>query len=65
MVAVDVEQVVAWDPDVILLGNFDAAMPEDVYRSPAWRSLSAVRSRRVYKVPSAATGGTHRVTSRR
>ena len=51
MVAVDVEQVVAWDPDVILLGNFDAAMPEDVYRSPAWRSLSAVRSRRVYKVP--------------
>ena len=51
MVGVDVEQVVAWDPDIVLLGNFDAAMPEDVYGSPAWQSLSAVRSRRVYKVP--------------
>ena len=51
MVGVDVEQVVAWDPDIILLGNFDGALPEDVYGSPAWRSLSAVRSRRVYKVP--------------
>jgi iron complex transport system substrate-binding protein len=51
MVGVDVEQVVAWDPDIVLLGNFDAAMPEDVYRAPAWQSLSAVRSRRVYKVP--------------
>jgi iron complex transport system substrate-binding protein len=51
MVGVDVEQVVAWDPDIILLGNFDAAMPEDVYGAPAWQSLSAVRSRRVYKVP--------------
>ena len=27
MVGVDVEQVLAWDPEIILLGNFDAAMP--------------------------------------
>lgn len=51
MVGVDVEQVLAWDPDVLLLGNFDAAVPADVYRDTVLRDLSAVRSRRVYKVP--------------
>jgi iron complex transport system substrate-binding protein len=45
------EQVLAWDPDVVLVGNFDAATPEDVYGHPVWQSMSAVRSRRVYKVP--------------
>jgi iron complex transport system substrate-binding protein len=48
---VDIEQVLAWDPDVVLLGNFDAAVPDDVYHNPVWRGVSAVRSRRVYKVP--------------
>lgn len=51
MVGVDVEQVLAWDPEVILLGNFDEAMPPDLYDNPVWQSVSAVRSRRVYKVP--------------
>ncbi|MFF2244083.1 ABC transporter substrate-binding protein [Arthrobacter sp. NPDC058130] len=51
MVGVDVEQVLAWDPEVILLGNFDEAMPADLYGNPVWQSVSAVRSHRVYKVP--------------
>lgn len=51
MVGVDVEQVLAWDPEILLLGNFDAAMPDDVYANPVWQSAAAVRSRRVYKVP--------------
>ncbi len=51
MVGVDPEQVLAWDPDVILLGNFDAALPDDLYGDPLWQGLSAVRDRRVYKVP--------------
>lgn len=50
-VGVDVEQVLSWDPDIVLLGNFDAAMPGDVYRNKVWKDISAVRSRRVYKVP--------------
>jgi len=49
--AVDVEQVLAWDPDIVLLGNFDDAVPEDVYGADVWQGVSAVRSRRVYKVP--------------
>lgn len=51
MVGLDVEQVLRWDPEVILLGNFDQAMPQDIYSSPVWQTISAVRSRRVYKVP--------------
>lgn len=51
MVSVELEQVLAWDPDIILLGNFDAALPGDVYGDKRWASVSAVRSRRVYKVP--------------
>lgn len=51
MAGVDVEQVLAWDPDIILLGNFDAAMPADVYGNKVWAGVSAVKSHRVYKVP--------------
>jgi iron complex transport system substrate-binding protein len=51
MVGVDVEQVLAWNPEVILLGNFDNAMPADLYGNPVWHSVAAVQSRRVYKVP--------------
>ncbi|MDR7083849.1 iron complex transport system substrate-binding protein [Arthrobacter ginsengisoli] len=51
MVGLDVEQVLRWDPEVILLGNFDAAMPQDIYSDPVWQDISAVRTRRVYKVP--------------
>ncbi|MGF9662585.1 ABC transporter substrate-binding protein [Arthrobacter crystallopoietes] len=51
MVGLDVEQVLRWDPEVILLGNFDGALPQDLYDDPVWRNVSAVRSRRVYKVP--------------
>ncbi|MCW2779873.1 MAG: transporter substrate-binding protein [Marmoricola sp.] len=48
---VDIEQVLRWDPDIVLLGTFDAALPKDIYDDPVWKDVSAVRSRRVYKVP--------------
>ncbi|UKA55025.1 ABC transporter substrate-binding protein [Arthrobacter sp. FW305-BF8] len=51
MLGVDIEQVLRWDPEVILLGNFDAAMAQDIYSDPVWQNVAAVRSKRVYKVP--------------
>lgn len=51
MVGLDVEQVLRWDPEIILLGNFDNALPQDLYADPVWQTVSAVRNRRVYKVP--------------
>ncbi|MGI8948346.1 MAG: ABC transporter substrate-binding protein [Ornithinimicrobium sp.] len=51
MVEVDREQVLAWDPEIVLLGNFDDALPQDLYSDKVWAGLSAVRTRQVYKVP--------------
>lgn len=51
LVPVELEQVLAWDPDIMLLGNFDTALPRDVYNDKRWAGVSAVQSRRVYKVP--------------
>ena len=48
---VTIEQVLTWNPQVILLGNFDAAMPGDIYAYPRWQGVDAVKNRRVYKVP--------------
>jgi iron complex transport system substrate-binding protein len=49
--AVDPEQVLAWDPDVILVGNFDAGTPAKFASHPAFGALSAVKEHTVYKVP--------------
>lgn len=48
---VDGGRLVAWDPEVLLLGNSDPALPADVYRRTDLRRTTAVRTRRVYKVP--------------
>lgn len=45
------EQVLAWNPDVVVLGGFDTALPAHLYADPKWRALKAVRERRVYKMP--------------
>ncbi|WP_137045998.1 ABC transporter substrate-binding protein [Pseudolabrys sp. FHR47] len=46
-----VEQIITWDPQVILLGNFDQAMPADIYADPRWQGIDAIKNRRVYRVP--------------
>lgn len=48
---VTIEQVLTWNPQVILLGNFDATMPADIYGDPRWQGVDAVKTRRVYRVP--------------
>ena len=46
------EQIIAWDPEVILLNGFEAELsPADVYANERLAEVSAVRNRRVYKVP--------------
>ena len=54
-VAVNMEQIYAWNPSVILLTNFTAAGPDDIYNNTVgvydWSAIDAVQSRRVYKMP--------------
>lgn len=52
---VDIEQIMAWDPDIIYLTNFCSTMPEDLYNNTFSTLdvsyLSAVQNKQVYKVP--------------
>lgn len=45
------EQLIAWDPEIIFLGTFDAAVPADIYANAALANVAAVRNKRIYKVP--------------
>lgn len=53
--AITMEQVYAWDPDVIILTNFTPTKPEDLYNnavgSDDWSTVKAVKDHRVYKMP--------------
>ena len=51
-VEVGIEQIIAWDPEVILLNGFEAKLsPQDVYDNPLLADVAAVKDRRVYKMP--------------
>lgn len=50
---INVEQILLWNPDVIVLSNFEHDLtPETLYRDPMLASLNAVRQQRVYKAPA-------------
>lgn len=50
------EDIIAFDPEIIFLSNFDDITPEDLYENridgQEWSGVSAVINHRVYKVPS-------------
>lgn len=46
------EQIIAWDPEIILLNGFESdLMPQHVYENEKLADVSAVKNRRVYKIP--------------
>ncbi|QIB70786.1 ABC transporter substrate-binding protein [Aminipila butyrica] len=49
------EEILAWDPEIIFLSNFDEFEPEDLYKNTIpgqdWSSISAVKNKKVYKTP--------------
>jgi iron complex transport system substrate-binding protein len=51
-VAIDAEQLLAWDPDIIFMNYYDEqGQPSDLYASPVLANLAAVKAGRVYKTP--------------
>lgn len=52
---VTMEQVMVWNPDIIILSNFDSIVPEDIYGNKIagqnWSNIAAVKNKRVYKAP--------------
>lgn len=51
LVSVSPEQVLAWDPEIIVA--IDPAFAASVLTDPTWKSVRAVREGRVYLVPQA------------
>ena len=51
---VSMEQVTAWDPEVIITG--DERFFASVRSNPLWAGIKAVKDRRVYKSPTAPFG---------
>ena len=53
--AITMEQVYAWDPDVIIITNFTQTQPDDLYQNAIgdddWSTVSAVVNKQVYKMP--------------
>lgn len=52
---VNMEQIYDWNPQVILITNFTAAQPADLYKNKIgsydWSKVDAVKNHRVYKMP--------------
>jgi iron complex transport system substrate-binding protein len=51
---VSLEQILGWDPDVVL--TQDAAFARAVHGDPVWRTIRAVRERRVWQAPALPFG---------
>ena len=53
--SITMEEILAIDPDIILMGNFDSFTPADLYENRLdgqdWSQVSAVLNHRVYKTP--------------
>jgi iron complex transport system substrate-binding protein len=52
---VDIEQIVAWNPDLIFIWGKAGYTAEDILTAPQWRHIKAVREKRVYKLPDWTT----------
>lgn len=54
-VAVTMEQIYAWNPDLIFITNFNTAAPEDLYNNTVgnydWSGISAIDNKQAVKMP--------------
>ncbi len=54
-ITVNMEQIYAWNPEHILITNFTAVQPEDLYENAVgnydWSAISAVQEKKVDKMP--------------
>ena len=55
VVELNMEQIYAWNPDIVILTNFNTKLPEDfddgIVDGNDWSSVSAVQKKPVYKFP--------------
>lgn len=47
---VNFENMVLWNPDIIILHGFGNIMPEDIINDPNWQNIKAVKEGKVYRL---------------
>jgi iron complex transport system substrate-binding protein len=50
-VTVNLETVLSWNPDLIVMWNNEKKDPVDIIRDPQWKRVKAVQDQRVYEFP--------------
>jgi iron complex transport system substrate-binding protein len=50
-ITVSAEQLLQWNPDIIVVGYGWGLKPEDILKDPKWQELSAVRTKSVFLEP--------------
>ncbi|MBU1050550.1 ABC transporter substrate-binding protein [Candidatus Bipolaricaulota bacterium] len=48
---VNLEQILLWDPEIIIIPPYGLIQPADILDNPDWQSLNAVQNHRVYRMP--------------
>lgn len=51
-IEVNVEQIVAWNPDVIWYPAYSDYTAEDLINDPAWSSINAIKNNQIFEFPS-------------
>ncbi|MFH1609048.1 MAG: ABC transporter substrate-binding protein [Candidatus Bipolaricaulota bacterium] len=49
--SVNLEQILVWNPDVILIAPYGTVRPDDIVQNQDWQSVTAVKTGRVWKLP--------------
>jgi iron complex transport system substrate-binding protein len=49
--AINLEKVLVWNPDLIVMWYNERKTPQDIIADPQWRSIRAIRTRRVHEFP--------------
>ncbi|MFW5799980.1 MAG: ABC transporter substrate-binding protein [Spirochaetota bacterium] len=50
--SVSYEELIKWNPDIIIISSFSNLLPDEILNNEQIRDLSAVQSKRVFKMPS-------------
>jgi len=49
--SVNLEQILVWNPDVILIAPYGTVQPNAILENPDWQSVAAVKTGRAWKLP--------------
>ncbi|GAB4432336.1 MAG: ABC transporter substrate-binding protein [bacterium] len=48
---INMENLVVWNPEIIVMWYNEKASPEDILTNPQWQKIKAVQSKRIYELP--------------